>query len=112
MALRLVKHVCRILLMSGLPSSHTSARPLDSAGRVKRDYLTTALIQTYPAAKQRVCPALRVLALYRVDQPLEGSDWIHEVKHDGYRTMLANESQSSQSRCAISPGNNTYDMQS
>jgi hypothetical protein len=103
--------------MSGLPSSHTSARPLDSAGRVKRDYLTTALIQTYPAisggpAKQRVCPASRVLALYRVDQPPEGSDWIHEVKHDGYRTMLANESQSSQSRCAISPGNNTYDMQS
>jgi hypothetical protein len=72
--------------MRGLPSSHTSARPLDSAGRVKRDYLTTALIQTYPAisggpAKQRVCPALRVLALYRVDQPPEGSDLIHEVKH-------------------------------
>src|SRR5690242_5340549 len=22
------------------------------------------------------------------DQPPEGADWIHEVKHDGYRTML------------------------
>ena len=22
------------------------------------------------------------------DQPPEGTDWIHEVKHDGYRTML------------------------
>jgi bifunctional non-homologous end joining protein LigD len=21
------------------------------------------------------------------DQPPEGADWIHEVKHDGYRTM-------------------------
>jgi hypothetical protein len=25
------------------------------------------------------------------DQPPEGSDWIHEVKHDGYRTMLVVE---------------------
>lgn len=24
-----------------------------------------------------------------VDQPPEGADWIHEVKHDGYRTLLA-----------------------
>ena len=24
-----------------------------------------------------------------VDQPPEGSEWIHEVKHDGYRTLLA-----------------------
>ena len=22
------------------------------------------------------------------DQPPEGADWIHEVKHEGYRTML------------------------
>jgi bifunctional non-homologous end joining protein LigD len=22
------------------------------------------------------------------DQPAEGADWLHEVKHDGYRTML------------------------
>src|SRR5215472_581361 len=25
------------------------------------------------------------------DQPPEGADWIHEVKHDGYRTMLVIE---------------------
>jgi len=25
------------------------------------------------------------------DQPPEGGDWIHEVKHDGYRTMLVVE---------------------
>ena len=25
------------------------------------------------------------------DQPPEGADWIHEVKHDGYRTMLVVE---------------------
>jgi ATP-dependent DNA ligase len=25
------------------------------------------------------------------DQPPEGGDWIHEVKHDGYRTMLVIE---------------------
>ena len=24
-----------------------------------------------------------------VDQPPEGAQWIHEVKHDGYRTLLA-----------------------
>ena len=24
-----------------------------------------------------------------VDQPPEGADWIHELKHDGYRTLLA-----------------------
>jgi bifunctional non-homologous end joining protein LigD len=23
------------------------------------------------------------------DQPPEGADWIHEIKHDGYRTLLA-----------------------
>jgi bifunctional non-homologous end joining protein LigD len=23
-----------------------------------------------------------------VDQPPVGEDWIHEVKHDGYRTLL------------------------
>jgi bifunctional non-homologous end joining protein LigD len=23
-----------------------------------------------------------------VDQPPQGGDWIHEVKHDGYRTQL------------------------
>src|SRR5262249_47819964 len=26
-----------------------------------------------------------------VDQPPEGADWIHEIKHDGYRTMLVLE---------------------
>jgi bifunctional non-homologous end joining protein LigD len=26
-----------------------------------------------------------------IDKPPEGSDWIHEVKHDGYRTMLVVE---------------------
>jgi ATP-dependent DNA ligase len=25
------------------------------------------------------------------DQPPEGADWIHEIKHDGYRTMLTVE---------------------
>jgi len=25
------------------------------------------------------------------DQPPEGPDWLHEVKHDGYRTMLVIE---------------------
>jgi bifunctional non-homologous end joining protein LigD len=25
------------------------------------------------------------------DQPPEGAHWIHEVKHDGYRTMLVIE---------------------
>jgi bifunctional non-homologous end joining protein LigD len=24
-----------------------------------------------------------------VDEPPEGEGWIHEVKHDGYRTILA-----------------------
>jgi hypothetical protein len=23
-----------------------------------------------------------------VDQPPEGEEWIHEIKHDGYRTLL------------------------
>jgi ATP-dependent DNA ligase len=23
-----------------------------------------------------------------VDQPPDGADWIHEIKHDGYRTIL------------------------
>ena len=27
-----------------------------------------------------------------VDQPPEGEDWIHEIKHDGYRTMLVRDS--------------------
>ena len=26
--------------------------------------------------------------LSRTDQPPQGSNWIHEVKHDGYRTLL------------------------
>ena len=25
------------------------------------------------------------------DQPPEGAEWIHEVKHDGYRTLLVIE---------------------
>ena len=25
------------------------------------------------------------------DQPPEGADWVHEIKHDGYRTMLVVE---------------------
>ena len=25
----------------------------------------------------------------RAAEPLAGSDWIHEIKHDGYRTLLA-----------------------
>jgi bifunctional non-homologous end joining protein LigD len=26
-----------------------------------------------------------------VEQPPEGEKWVHEVKHDGYRTLLAVE---------------------
>lgn len=29
--------------------------------------------------------------LTSTDQPPQGSDWLHEVKHDGYRTLLVVE---------------------
>jgi bifunctional non-homologous end joining protein LigD len=29
--------------------------------------------------------------LTSIDQPPQGSNWIHEVKHDGYRTLLVIE---------------------
>jgi len=32
------------------------------------------------------------------DQPPEGDNWIHEVKHDGYRTMLVIERGTKRSR--------------
>src|SRR5215210_3085164 len=40
----------------------------------------------------RLCPASLTGSAptnpHMVDQPPEGTDWIHEVKHDGYRTVV------------------------
>ena len=37
----------------------------------------------------RVLPFIEPQLPTLVDQPPEGADWVHELKHDGYRTLLA-----------------------
>jgi hypothetical protein len=39
----------------------------------------------------RCSPQLYSTTASLTDEPPEGSNWIHEVKHDGYRTMLVVE---------------------